>query len=103
MIRWACGESDKQAVGIEAVDGALKLVKYFQKTAIKVHDIICNPLDGLPTDKQTVYAALPNRFSTAQGVEIAQGYEMAERTAKRFFNEKALFEKKHWGEYEKIQ
>jgi len=59
MIKYACGESKKQAVGIEAVQGALKLVEYFKRTAIKVHSIVSNasPLDKLPTDKQNLYTA----------------------------------------------
>ncbi len=42
MIRYACNEDGKQAVGIEAVKGALKLVEYFKRTAIKVHSIVNN-------------------------------------------------------------
>lgn len=40
MVRYACNEGDKQAIGMEAVQGALKLVEYFKKTAIKVHSIV---------------------------------------------------------------
>ena len=40
MVRYACNEDNKQAVGIEAVQGALKLVEYFKRTAIKVHSIV---------------------------------------------------------------
>ena len=103
MARFACGESKKQAVGIEAVQGALKLVDYFKKTALKVHSIVSNasPLDKEPTDKQNLYNALPERFTTSEGVEFAKGFGIAERTFKNFISKKDLFDKTKWGEYEK--
>tara|TARA_R110002096_G_scaffold114977_4_gene249148 strand:- start:237 stop:1640 length:1404 start_codon:yes stop_codon:yes gene_type:complete len=103
MLRFACNESDKQAIEIEAVQGALKLVEYFKRTAIKVHSIISNasPLDKLPTDKQTLYIALPDNFTTSEGVQVAEGMGMAERTFKRFLSHRELFTKHKRGEYEK--
>ena len=103
MIKYACGESKKQAVGIEAVQGALKLVEYFKRTAIKVHSIVSNasPLDKLPTDKQNLYTALPDKFKTSEGVEVAEGMGVAERTFKRFLSNKDLFDNHTRGEYEK--
>ena len=85
MIRYACNEGNKQAVGIEAVQGALKLVEYFKKTAIKVHDIISNasPLDKLPTEKRTLYIALPDTFTTSEGVRVTEAMAMLEQTFKR--------------------
>jgi len=104
MMRYACNEDNKQAIGVEAVRGALKLVEYFKKTAIKVHSIISNtnPLDKLPTDKQTLYIALPDTFTTSEGVKIAESLGMAERTFKRFLNNKELFKWIRQGEYEKL-
>jgi len=85
MMRYACNEDDKQAIGIESVKGALKLVEYFKKTAVKVHSIISSssPLDKLPTDKQTLYNSLPTTFTTSEGVHVAESIGMAERTFKR--------------------
>jgi hypothetical protein len=103
MMRFACGESDKKNVGIEAVQGAIKLVEYFKKTAFKVHSIISNasPLDKLPTDKQTLYIALPDTFTTSEGVQVAESMGMAERTFKRFLSNRELFNNHTRGEYEK--
>ena len=103
MARFACGESQKQAVGIEAVRGALKLVEYFKKTAFKVHSIVSNasPLDKLPTDKQTLYTALPDTFTTNEGVQVAESMGMAERTFKRFLANRELFNNHTRGKYEK--
>ncbi len=103
MIRFACNEDNKRAVGIEAVEGALKLVKYFKRTAIKVHSIVnnTNPLDKLPTDKQNLYNELPETFTTSEGVEFAESFGIAERTFKYFINNRGLFNNPKRGEYEK--
>lgn len=104
MVRYACNEGNKQAIGIEAVQGALKLVEYFKKTAIKVHSIVSNasPLDKLPTDKQTLYIALPDIFTTSEGMQIVESMGISERTFKRFLNNKELFKRIRQGEYEKL-
>lgn len=104
MMLFACGEGDKQAVGVEAVQGALKLVEYFKNSAFKVHSIVSNasPLDKLPTDKQNIYNALPDTFTTSEGIEIAESMGMSKSTFHRFIKNKELFEKTRQGGYEKL-
>lgn len=104
MARYACGEGGNRVVEIEAVEGAIKLVDYFKKTAIKVHSIVTNasPIDKLPADKRDLYAALPDVFSTSEGADIAGNFGIAERTYKRFLNKKELFQKVSQGTYEKL-
>jgi hypothetical protein len=103
MIWYACSEGNKQAIGIEAAQGALQLVEYFTKTAIKVHSIVSNasPLDKLPTDKQALYITLPDTFTTSEGVQVAESVGMAERTFQRFLSNRELFNNQTRGEYEK--
>ncbi|MBL4586009.1 MAG: DUF3987 domain-containing protein [Flavobacteriales bacterium] len=103
MMRYACNESDKQTVSVEAVQGALKLVDYFKNSAIKVHSIISktNPLDKHTADKRALYEALPNTFTTEMGLLVAESMGVAERTFKRFLNDKELFNWKSRGEYAK--
>jgi hypothetical protein len=103
MMRFACNESNKQAVSIEAIQGALKLVEYFKNSAVKVNSILSNasPLDKHPADKQALYKALPDTFTTETGLQIAESMGVAERTFKRFLNEKELFNWISRGEYEK--
>ena len=103
MMHFACGESDKQAVGIESVQRAIKLVEYFKNSAVKVHSIVdsASPLDKLPTDKQAIYNALPDSFTTNEGVKVADGMGMAERTFKYFISNRDLFHNPKRGEYEK--
>ncbi len=104
MIRFACNESNKQAVGIEAVEGALQLVEYFKVSAQKVHSVLSNvgPLDGLDEKKKGVYNELPEKFTTGVGVQIAVGRGMSERSFKRFLNNRELFFYENRGEYEKL-
>lgn len=105
QMTWnACEGSDIEAIEMKAVQGALKLVEYFKKTAIKVHSIVnnANPLDKLPTDKQTLYNTLPEIFTTNEGLKIAESMGVAKRTFKRFLNNKELFKWIRQGEYEKL-
>lgn len=104
MMRFACNESDKQAVSVEAIQGALKLVEYFKNSAVKVHSIISNasPLDKYPADKQALYKTLPDTFTTEIGLQVAESLGVAERTFKRFLIDKELFKRMSRGEYEKL-
>ncbi|MBT4969894.1 MAG: DUF3987 domain-containing protein [Bacteroidetes bacterium] len=103
LMRWACHESDKQSVGLEAVNGAIKLAEYFKNSAIKVNSIIsnANPLDKLTADKKRLYEVLPDTFTTETGLLVAKGLNVPERSFKRFLNEKELFNHVKRGEYEK--
>ncbi|WZL89766.1 DUF3987 domain-containing protein [Salinimicrobium sp. 3283s] len=103
LLRYACGESNKQAVTVEAVKGALKLVEYFKNSALKVHTILTNtsPVDKLPGDKKNLYNALPEEFTTSEGLELANDFGIAERTYKRLLANRELFNNHKRGEYEK--
>lgn len=103
LMRYACNEGNKEAISIEAVKGAVKLVEYFKKSAVKVNSILndCSPLDKIPTDKQNLYNSLPEVFTTELGLQIAEGLEIPERTFKYFLNDKELFTRLSRGEYEK--
>jgi hypothetical protein len=103
LMRYACNEGNKEAISIEAVKGAVKLVEYFKNSAVKVNSILndCSPLDKIPTDKQNLYNSLPEVFTTEIGLQIAEGLEIPERTFKYFLNDKQLFTRLSRGEYEK--
>ena len=103
MLQFACNKNDNQTVGIESITGAIKLTTYFRRTAEKVHAIIINsnPLDKHPSNKQNLYNALPDYFRTEVGLQIAAAFNMADRTFKRFINDKELFTRVRQGEYEK--
>lgn len=103
MMCFACGEGQKQAITIESVKGALALVEYFIKSAIKVHNILSNvnPLNKYPQDKQILFSALPDNFKTSEGIKIADGMDISERTFKHFLTHNDLFSNIKRGEYEK--
>jgi hypothetical protein len=103
MMLFACNEGKKQAVSIEAVEGAIKLVEYFKGSAVKVNSIVskASPLDKHPTDKRALYDALPDTFTTGAGLIVAEGLNIAERTFKYFLTEKELFTRTSRGEYQK--
>ena len=104
MMLYACEESDKKTIGVRAVNGAIRLIEYFENTAMKVHSILsdADPLDLLPKDKQMLYAALPESFTTGEGVQIAHSMNIPERTLKRFLTESELFTRVKTGIYEKL-
>jgi len=104
MARFACGEDNKDAIGIEAVKGAIKLTEYFRSTAKEVQNIITDksPLEHLPADKKALYSALPKNFIKSKGTAIAESLSISERTFGRFLKNKELFFKVKQGEYEKL-
>ena len=105
MMSYSCNESNKETISENSIKGALKLVEYFKNTAIKVSSIVSdfNPLENQPFDKQSVYKALPNSFTTEIGLEIAKKMGVPERTFKRFLKRQELFNSVKWGQYKKIQ
>lgn len=105
MLRFACSESDKQAISLQSVQGAVKLVEYFQNAAIKVHKLLndTNPFDRLPADKQKLYESLPEVFTTGEGVRIAEELEiMRKRNFQYWIKDKTLFNYQGHGKYEKL-
>jgi hypothetical protein len=82
MARWACGEADKSEIDLVSVENAISLVDYFKTTATRVQGIIREL--SLSELQRAVMSALPDEFTTEQGVEIAAENSMPERTFKDF-------------------
>ena len=103
LLFYACNKSDKKAISDISIKGALKLVEYFKNSALKVNSIISNasPLDKHPADRQELYNALPDTFTTETGKQIAIGLRIPERSFKRFLKDKELFNWISRGNYEK--
>jgi len=104
MLSWACDESDMNGITADSVNSALRLVEYFKRSAIKAYSNISslNPLDKLAANKQKLYLALPNTFTTMEGLKIASEQGVPVRTFKRFLNEQELFNRLSKGQYDKI-
>jgi hypothetical protein len=96
MLHRACtGEGYGREVSAKAMEGALKLLEYFEATARKVHFQLfeADAVDRLPPLKARVYAALPERFATGEGTKIAEAMGMPSRTFKRLLRDAHLFRK----------
>jgi hypothetical protein len=104
LLQYACSEDEKTQIDEDAVCGAIRLTEYFKRTSIRVQTMLANatPVDSLPADKRKLYEALPDEFSTAEGLIISERLEVPERTFKRFLNDKNLFEKTSRGNYRKL-
>ena len=104
MAKVACNIKQSEFIEIDSVQGAIKLVDYFNNNALQVRSWLSdeNPLSKLPKDKQNIYHLLPDEFATKEGLNIATDNGMAERTFKRLLTNKELFGRNSWGGYEKL-
>ena len=101
LARWTCGECDKEAIDIESVRRAIELTEYFRTTAIRVQTSIGN--EQLNELHRTIYHYLPQRFTTAEGIALAESYGMKEHAFKMMLKRHlgTLFKKINHGEYSK--
>lgn len=101
LARWTCGECDKEAIDIESVRRAIELAEYFRTTAIRVQTSIGN--EQLNELHRTIYHHLPQRFTTAEGIALAESYGMKEHAFKMMLKRHlgTLFKKINHGEYSK--
>jgi Protein of unknown function (DUF3987) len=105
LLNYGCSNNDDtDCVSAKSMRGALQLVEYFKRSALKVHTIINNenPLQSYPTHKQELYKELPQIFTLEHGLRTAQKHNMVERTFTRFLKNKDLFKRISHGEYEKL-
>jgi hypothetical protein len=103
MMKYACGESDKQSISLHTTQGAIKLIEYFKIGARKVDAILSNvdPLEHLPIDKRKLFESLPDLFTIKQAQEIAFNLNLHERSLWRFLKNKELFSQPSRGNYKK--
>lgn len=101
----ACENITPNKITLKAVKGAVEISEYFlaQSKKIVKQGIKKNLVDKLPGNKKAFYNDLPNRFKTAQALEIgADGYKLNERYVKRFIANEELFNKYKHAHYEKV-
>lgn len=95
---------DNKYINLSSFKSAVKIVKYYEYTNLKVHKLISkfdDPLKDYSFDKKIVYRSLSERFETRDGVLIAEKNGMIERTFKNFIKDDNLFEKVKHGFYSK--
>jgi hypothetical protein len=98
-------DPESNEIQIRAVNGAKELCEYYMNSSFKVLSIIQDPkeyLETLTENKKKLYFALKERFTTAEAVDIAKGFELQERRIKEFLNDTLLFKRIQHGLYEKI-
>ncbi|MCF7559424.1 DUF3987 domain-containing protein [Sabulilitoribacter multivorans] len=97
-------DPESTEIGISAVRGANALCKYYLNCAFKVLAKIQNPLNHLnqlPDNKKHFYNELPDKFTTAEAIELGETFDFQERRLKTFLNDHLLFRKIKHGNYEK--
>lgn len=108
LIHWAYSSQEEllPAIKAQTVTQAIRVAKYFRLQTLKVYNALneATPLDKLSTDKQKVYEALPEEFTTKEGTEIAKGLGMPDRTFREFLRTQKgkLFEQVEHGKHRKI-
>jgi len=90
-------------ISLKAVKGAAKLCAYFLDNAFKVLELLGNhnKTDELPEDKKRLFEALPDEFTTGEGLLIAESLGVPERTYDRFIRDEKLFKWLKRGNYKK--
>ena len=101
LARWTCGECDKHTIDLESVNRAILLAEYFRTTAVKVQTAVSQ--EQLSELHRNIYLNLPQRFTTAEGIGIAESYGMKKHAFKMFLKRHigTLFRKENHGEYSK--
>lgn len=104
MARWACGEADRTNIDILSVENAISLVDYFKANARKVHGIISEM--SLTEQQRAIIAALPDCFTTEEGIAVARENGMPGRTFQDFLKRSVslgtYFQREKHGHYSKL-
>lgn len=104
ILKYAAGEAGKTCIELEAVEGAIRLAKYFTANAEKVLSILNNsdPAAKLTEGQQAVFLALPDTFTTNEGAQIAVENGMPKRNFERLLTNRKLFAVVKRGHYQKL-
>jgi len=103
VLHCVCEKRSVTEINIASVDGAIKLVEYFQKTAVRVQSVIAGTASEelLPQAKKDLFNLLPDTFTKEEAIAISAPFAKA-RTLSRFLNNKALFTRIEHGRYQKV-
>lgn len=101
-LRHASDGANMEEIGVDDVMAAIALAHYFSEMALRVRKALTgDPLAMVSNNKKALFNALPDKFTTANGVQIAAKLGVPERTAKRFFSDKKAFTRLMQGQYQK--
>ena len=106
IIRWACREANKECIDLQSVESAIEMVEYFRKTNQYMQKILdsATMLESLTPDKAQLFESLPTEFSTAEGVKVAEQFDISLDSFKRFVTKSkgVLFDNYKHGRYKKL-
>lgn len=107
LILQCCDDLDKRTgiIQIQAIERAIRLTEYFLGNMLKSLKLLSpeTPIDGLKAPYDKIYNELANNFSTKTAIEIGQKYGIKPPTLKMWLrNKRELFERKEYGNYEKL-
>lgn len=102
----ACGEisKDENEVSPTTTERAEKIIDYFEKTALKVYNLMArhsDPLSDYTQETKVFYYSLPEKFTTSVGEAIAEKKSIKRRTFFNLLRDDYLFTKTKYKEYEK--
>jgi hypothetical protein len=94
LLAWAYGEGPEAPpleVSLETVERAIRGAEFFRSQSLKVYRALheSSPADKLPKDRRKVYEALPETFKTGDGVAIAEGLGMKDKTFRNWLRAEA--------------
>lgn len=104
LLRWACGDADKDHVDITSVKSAIALSEYFEGCYTSIQRFLL--MDGLEPQKKEFLDNVPQHFTTADAVMAGKEAGLSERTVMydlvNLANDRIIRKVKR-GEYEKLQ
>jgi len=103
LMRYACGSPYPYSISRESIQGAIKLVEYFELSALKVKSALSKPnaVDSPNKVTQELLRSLPDKFTTQEGKKVAESFQISERTFTRLLADRKYFTCVKHGEYEK--
>lgn len=82
-----------------AMEGAIRLAKYFRYTSLKVVGRVSSPIDTLPEVQKIWYQNLPEEFERSLAVELGDIAKISTRTVSRLLQNPILFKRQRQGVY----
>lgn len=80
IMKWACGEDNKEGVGLDAVKAGIKLTEYFEQCYIQIQEASAEYGN---CDVWTAFQEqLPDEFQTSNAVQLGKTLGLSERTVK---------------------
>lgn len=104
VLECVCSKNKLDVITTEVVKKATLLAEFFAKNSLKAKELMeaNNPIKHLNQQKQDLYNALENKFSTKEGFKTAQEFSMEYKTYERFIGKKDLFKREKQGIYTKL-